>query len=123
MGGGLAEAGAGRPAAGVVAGARALVAELLPWLDLAGARWATWPVDRAEGLQADGSRPDGPVVRFRGNLAVVWPTKLALAPAASDRVLAWLAQGPAPRGAATVPDGLPPAAPAEPPWDRAPAWS
>lgn len=86
IGGQPAEHGVGKPAAQVIAATRAELAELLPWLDLRGKAWATWQVERAEGLQADGSRPDQPVLAQHANLTVVWPTKLAFAPMVAARL-------------------------------------
>ncbi len=87
IGGDIAERGVDLDEAAQV---RAAVSELescIGWADLRHATWSTLRIDRAEGRSDDGSRPDGPVCRrLRGASMetpawVVWPTKLALAPA------------------------------------------
>ncbi|MBU0655710.1 MAG: FAD-dependent oxidoreductase [Gammaproteobacteria bacterium] len=80
IGGQPAEQGVGKPAAEVIAATRHELAELLPWVDFDGMEWATWNVDRAEGCQPDGSRPDQPAFFHMANVTLAWPTKLAFAP-------------------------------------------
>lgn len=80
IGGQPAEQGVGKPAAEVMAATRHELADLLPWVDFSQVEWATWNVDRAEGCQPDGSRPDQPVLFRKANVTVAWPTKLAFAP-------------------------------------------
>lgn len=80
IGGQPAEQGVGKPAAQVIAATRHELAELLPWVDFDGLEWATWNVDRAEGCQPDGSRPDQPAFFHMANVTIAWPTKLAFAP-------------------------------------------
>lgn len=87
IGGQPAEQGVNKPAAQVVDATRQTLREVLPWLDWRGKEWATWVVERAEGRQADGNRPDQPVIAQHRNLAIVWPTKLAFAPLAAERLL------------------------------------
>lgn len=118
IGGQIAEQGVERdPDEQAVAAARE-VTSCLPWIDLTDVEWATFRVDRAEGLTKRGARPDEPVVRMLGNAVVVWPTKLAFAPDAASRVLACFAQ----EGiSAQIPQPDLPARPAlsiaEPPWN------
>ncbi len=80
IGGQPAEQGVGKPVADVIAATRTELQGLLPWVNFDGLEWATWHVDRAEGLQEGGSRPDQPMVHHIHNLLVAWPTKLAFAP-------------------------------------------
>ncbi len=88
LGGELAEKdGVARDSAAQIKEAQRLVGKLLPWVDLNGAQWASFRVDRAEGKMPDGSRPDGPMVKTVGNAIVAWPTKLVLAPLTADLVL------------------------------------
>jgi len=86
IGGQPAEQGVGKPAAEVIAATQRELAELLPWVDFTGMEWSTWHVDRAEGCQPDGSRPDQPMVQRFANVTVAWPTKLAFAPMLAARL-------------------------------------
>ena len=90
IGGQPAEQGVGKPAAAVIAATRKELADLLPWVDFSAMEWATWLVDRAEGSQADGSRPDQPMLQRMANVTVAWPTKLAFAPMLAARLQAAL---------------------------------
>jgi glycine/D-amino acid oxidase-like deaminating enzyme len=57
-----------------------LIKELLPWIDTHALLWSTHYVDRAEGEQTDGKRPNTPIYRTLSNVTISWPTKLAFAP-------------------------------------------
>jgi len=93
LGGDLAEAdGVARDEASQIAAAKEELAELVPWIDLSTAHWATLRVDRAEPAQSSLVRPDNAFLAEQGRLLVGWPTKLALAPDFSDRVEAALAR-------------------------------
>lgn len=122
IGGQPAEQGVGKPASEVIAATRYELAELLPWVDFSGMEWATWHVDRAEGSQADGSRPDQPVIARMANVAVAWPTKLAFAPLLASRLRQELGWGEG-RGASPADGFMRTAALPVPPvaqtvWDR-----
>lgn len=89
LGGDLAEAdGVARNEAEQIAAAEQELRQLLPWIDLSAAQWATLRVDRAEPAQSGLVRPDNAFLSEQGPLLVGWPTKLALAPDFADRVLA-----------------------------------
>ncbi|HEX5841942.1 MAG TPA: FAD-dependent oxidoreductase [Pseudomonas sp.] len=91
LGGDLAEAeGVARDEAAQIKAAQQELAELLPWVDLSAAQWATLRVERAEPAQSGLVRPDNAFLNEQGRLLVGWPTKLALAPDFADRVLAAL---------------------------------
>ncbi|MCE1115401.1 MULTISPECIES: NAD(P)/FAD-dependent oxidoreductase [Pseudomonas] len=91
LGGDLAEAdGVARDPAAQIAAAQKEVAGLLPWVDQSLIRWATLRIDRAEPGQSGLVRPDNAFLAEQRRLLVGWPTKLALAPDLSDRVLASL---------------------------------
>lgn len=91
LGGDLAEAdGVAREPAAQIAAAQKEIANLLPWVDQSQMRWATLRVDRAEPAQSGLVRPDNAFLAEQHGLLVGWPTKLALAPDFSDRVLASL---------------------------------
>ena len=91
LGGDLAEAdGVARDSAAQIKAAQKEIADLLPWVDMSSARWATLRVERAEPAQSGLVRPDNAFLAEQGQLLVGWPTKLALAPDFADRVLAAL---------------------------------
>ncbi|MEW6311976.1 NAD(P)/FAD-dependent oxidoreductase [Stutzerimonas balearica] len=93
LGGELAEAaGVARDEASQIAVAKKELAELVPWLDLSEAQWATLRIDRAEPAQSSQARPDNAFLAELGRLLVGWPTKLALSPDFADRVEAALAR-------------------------------
>lgn len=93
LGGDIAEAeGVARDPAEQIAAAKKELANLLPWVDLGDAQFATLRVDRAEPQQRGLVRPDNAFVDVQGRLLVGWPTKLALAPDFADRVLASLSR-------------------------------
>ena len=111
LGGDIAEAdGVAREPAEQIAVAQKELGNLLPWVDLSQAQWATLRVNRAEPAQSGLVRPDNAFLADQGRLLVGWPTKLALAPDFSDRVLQALEQ-----------DGIKPGdTPALPPLPRPP---
>lgn len=115
IGGQPAEQGVGKPAADVIAATRHELADLLPWVDFSGMEWATWHVDRAEGSQPDGSRPDQPVFRRIANVTAAWPTKLAFAPMLASRLQSEL--GMAKSGTAQPAEALPTPPVASSIWD------
>ncbi|OLU34507.1 FAD-binding oxidoreductase [Pseudomonas sp. PA27(2017)] len=87
LGGDLAEAdGVARDEAAQIEAARKELTQLLPWIDLSTAQWATLRVERAEPAQSGLVRPDNAFLSDQGALLVGWPTKLALAPDFADRV-------------------------------------
>ncbi|MBS7662249.1 FAD-dependent oxidoreductase [Pseudomonas lalucatii] len=93
LGGDLAEAdGVARDEAAQIRAAQQELGNLLPWLDLGSAQWATLRVERAEPAQSGLVRPDNAFLAEQQRLLVGWPTKLALAPDFADRVLATLAR-------------------------------
>ena len=111
LGGDIAEAdGVAREPGEQIAVAKKELGNLLPWVDLSQAQWATLRVNRAEPAQSGLVRPDNAFLADQGRLLVGWPTKLALAPDFSDRVLQALEH-----------DGIKPGnAPALPPLPRPP---
>lgn len=95
LGGSLAEKGADQSSEQVIASAKAELAELMPQLDLTGARWASLRLDRAEARQPGLARPNKAFVGQPpgcDGLLVAWPTKLTLAPALAQETLSLLKQ-------------------------------
>lgn len=91
LGGEIAESGVGVPNDELIERAKRLIAELFPWVDLSGAQWGCFAIDRAEAKMVDGSRPDGALFIAEDGYIAAWPTKLTLTPALADSVLAELA--------------------------------
>ena len=106
LGGQLAEAdGVARDSAEQIHFAQAELAQLVPWIDLSQAKWATLRVNRAEPAQSSGARPDNAFLHYQNHLFTAWPTKLALAPDLSDRVIESLQnQGVQPQEHTTLPE-------------------
>ena len=120
LGGQLAEDGVRRSDDEQIAKAQRELAELIPWVSLDAAQWATLDIDRAEVRHPDGHRPDTFYVEQQGNIITAWPTKLALAPLLAQAVVDLLA------GTAKTSNELPPwpAPPfAEFPWCEQAKWS
>lgn len=90
LGGGIAEAGAKMTDDETLAFAKTEMAEMFPGIDWSATRWATRAVDRAEALDPTGRLPPGPRLHQRGQILIVWPSKLTFAPLLGDRILAWL---------------------------------
>lgn len=118
LGGQLAEAGVERSADQQAAAATDELRRLLPWVRLDSLELATLRIDRAEGRDEKGRRPDTPVVRAHRRVVACWPTKLVLAPLAADRAAALAAAALPERRPARPPSTLPRPPVAEPIWDR-----
>ncbi len=86
MGGELAERGVEMNEADLITQAQRELSAVLPGVDLRGAQWASYRIDRAEGRTSVGTRPDGPVWRREGNVITAWPTKLVLAPRLAEMI-------------------------------------
>ena len=125
LGGQVAEAGVRRSPDQQLAAGRQELANLLPWLEQGGLRWASLSIDRAEPRQPGGLRPDQPMVDEAEGVLVTWPVKLAFAPLVADQVLERLAgAGIQPAGAALERPGGWPAPPlGRLPWEQVAEWS
>jgi glycine/D-amino acid oxidase-like deaminating enzyme len=125
VGGLIAEDGVAETEAHLIQRAQRELPRLFPAADFGDARWATFRIDRAEGAVAGGRRPDGPMIFSRGNFIIAWPTKLALAPALSERVVQLLHRQQVRPGASQI-EGLstlPEPEVARPPWEGVELWS
>ncbi len=87
LGGDLAETGVKRSVDEQIHHAKKLLQDLLPWIELPNARWATLRIDRAEPKQSALTRPDSAFAQPVSNGIIGWPTKLALAPDMSDQII------------------------------------
>jgi glycerol-3-phosphate dehydrogenase len=87
LGGDHAETGVERDSQQQIDTAQQLLKKILPWVTLEDAKWDTLRVNRAEPMQNNLTRPDSAFVQSHCNYIVAWPTKLALAPDLSDKVI------------------------------------
>lgn len=89
LGGSLAEKGANMAADDLIQLAEQELRNLIPWINLQGAEWATLSIERAEPLQPGLVRPDNAFAACiaNTNLLVGWPTKLTLAPNLANQML------------------------------------
>jgi glycerol-3-phosphate dehydrogenase len=123
LGGQIAESGVERTEKDQVAAGQRELGEILPWLQSAHLQWAGFRVERAEPRQQRGLRPDKPFLQIRDHIAVVWPTKLAFAPALASQLLEHLRQqGIQPDGAMPTLDWPRPAL-ARFPWEMVREWN
>ena len=86
LGGNLAETGVELDKDTQIATAKALLKELLPWIDLGETTWNSFIILRAEPKQQGMLRPDTAFLNSQDNIITCWPTKLALAPNLGDEV-------------------------------------
>lgn len=124
IGGQIAERGVEMEEAELVRHAREEVESVLPGIDVSGASWAAYRVDRVEPATRSGSRPDDAFRELQGNIVTAWPTKLALAPRLSAMIGERL---PAPSvreiPASAALEGWPRPIVALPPWETQAKWT
>lgn len=87
IGGQLAETGASLDTRALFALAHRELQTVFPGVDWSDKLWAPLLVNRAEGLQADVSRPASPVITQDTAGITIWPTKLVFAPMVADEIL------------------------------------
>ena len=87
LGGELAESGVGRADGEQIERASTLLDRFLPWVDITGASWQCFTINRAEATTGSNHRPDDAFYMEEQNTIVVWPTKFTLTPSLADRVL------------------------------------
>jgi len=87
VGGEVAEVGVEMDRASLISHARKELLDTMPGVHLDDAWWATYRIDRAEGMTMTGSRPQSFRVEEGGNTLTVWPTKLVLVPQACAKIL------------------------------------
>lgn len=87
LGGDVAENGVEKSAAEQIEAGKKEIAELLPWVNVSNAQWASFHINRAEPATSQLARPDTAFTQLFGNIITAWPTKLALAPSLSDQVI------------------------------------
>ena len=132
VGGQIAEDGVPMDRDAYVAHARRELLACVPGLDLSGVGLASYRVNRAEAATASGQRPDDAQVAREGDVVTVWPTKLAFAPRATERVIELISPasgvapwqtGPAPAGRQPILPDWPRPPVALPPWERETQWT
>ena len=87
MGGLIAEDGIHKSSVEQIKATKVELKSLFPWLDFSEAEFASFMVDRAEPLQANGFKPETSFSQSIQNITVAWPTKLALAPKLADEIM------------------------------------
>jgi len=124
IGGNIAEQGVDISREDQITHTQKVITEILPWANLKNTSWATHRVNRAEPLQKGFIKPDTAFLKSINNIHVAWPTKLALAPDLSDRIiLQFKKQNLAPGGhhdtdTTVLTDFIKPATIAKPLWER-----
>jgi len=88
LGGQLAETGVDKSPLQQIRAAQQELVLLLPWLDFQHLHWSTLKVERAEPLKTGLMRPDRYFFTTHDDVSIVWPTKLAFAPAIAMELLA-----------------------------------
>ena len=86
IGGEPAEKGVGKDANTLIKSTKEELQQLLSWVDFSNTEWSTFNINRAEGVQKSGKRPDQPVIKQIDNVCVAWPTKLAFAPMLASEI-------------------------------------
>lgn len=86
VGGEISEKGVTMSAAELISFAKRELLAVLPGVDFARVEWATYRIQRAEGSDPRGARPEGPVWRRERNVITAWPTKLVLAPRLAESI-------------------------------------
>lgn len=92
FGGDIAETGIERNRQQQILATQQLLQKCLPWVVLKDASWDSLRINRAEPKQSSLSRPDAAFLHAEKNYLISWPTKLALTPDLSDKVLQVLRQ-------------------------------
>lgn len=87
IGGNIAEDGVNSDSNTLIQHTRKTLKKILPWIDLDNVEWATHCVNRAEPAQKNRLRPDTAFLESTHNLHIGWPTKLALTPNLSDKMI------------------------------------
>jgi glycine/D-amino acid oxidase-like deaminating enzyme len=122
IGGQIAEEGVGKPRDALITHAQRELSEVVRLRNADALEWSTYAVDRAEAATAGGRRPDDAAILHDGNILTVWPTKLALAPRAAQRVLERVGMPAAPPLPPGFADSWPRPDVADPPWEKEREW-
>ncbi len=120
-GGEIAEKGVNMSAPELIRFAHRELPSLLPAVDFTNTQWAAYRINRAEGLDPRGARPEGPVWRCEGSTITAWPTKLVLAPRLAKLITDSL-DGPISSPSQGEDWGTGPIEIAKPPWEAIDEW-
>lgn len=118
IGGSIAELGVNKTHNQLTTKAEILLNNLMPWFKWPNLTWATHKINRAEPKQSTFSRPDTSFIKSINNIHIAWPTKLALAPNLSDKIIKAIQEDIKPTQHRT-PTNLPTITIGKPLWDRA----
>lgn len=128
IGGQISEDGVALDRASLLRRSQAELQAVLPALDLRRTEWATYRVDRAEGITAVGGRPESYRLLHEGDVLTAWPTKLVLAPQLARAVVTKVATHAGKRASAATQleaalGDWPRPSVAQPPWDQDQQWT
>lgn len=87
LGGDLAETGVERTPEQQRVFAQQELKKLFPRLNFSAAEFKVLTIERAEGLQSSGLKPDIPMLWQENNVMMGWPTKLAFAPVLAQQII------------------------------------
>jgi glycerol-3-phosphate dehydrogenase len=87
IGGDIAEEGIDQTSESLIKHTQTTLQKILPWLDTNDIEWTTHCVNRAEPAQKNLLRPDTAFLADVKNIAITWPTKLALTPNLADQLI------------------------------------
>ncbi len=121
MGGQISEDGVALQEAELVERAASELQAVLPGLRLENLEAATYRVDRAEGMTANGLRPETVQILCDGNVITAWPAKLALAPVLAEQIAKQIPNEPRDVEYNSLHDWPRPTV-ALPPWETATNW-
>jgi len=125
IGGQVSEDGVAMERVALIAHVKKELLATLPGLKeemLRGVEWSTYRVNRAEGTTRGGQRPSDAVVLHEGNVITCWPTKLVLAPQASNRIRRELPKAEHPFDWHALSAWTRELDVAQPPWEREREW-
>jgi hypothetical protein len=123
LGGEVAEKGVPMSAAELIHFARRELPLVLPAVDLKNTEWAAYRINRAEGRDPRGLRPEGPVWRRDGSVITAWPTKLVLVPRLAKLIADSMGGRPsAGLSEVCLPQDWPRPQVARPPWEVIDEW-
>lgn len=87
IGGNIAEEGVTQNDESLINNTIDTLSTIMPWFNASNVQWATHSINRAEPAQSNLTRPDTAFVETHKNITIAWPTKLALTPNLSDKVI------------------------------------
>ncbi len=123
MGGKLSEDGVRMEESALIEFAKRELRAVLPGVNVAGAEWSTYRVDRAESRTDGGLRPAGPTMRHEGSVITAWPTKLVLVPRLARMIADHLGEPSCRSGQPFIaPNDWPRPEAASPPWEIKRLW-